>query len=88
MRTSTKLYSSTAVEKAIDKLYEMGYDLVVLEEGSLLEYGKAVMLAPDDNHYSYLFTEIYLNEWSSAYHVDRRRKLPPEYTPEKLTAAV
>ena len=75
MRTSTKLYSSTAVEKAVETLLTMGYEMMEITEGCLLEWGKLVMVAPDDKHYNYIFTEQYLNEWSSAYRVARRSKL-------------
>lgn len=72
MRTSKKLYTSTAVETFISKLLDQGYDLMTIEEGSLLEYGKALLIAPDTKHYNFIIQEKYLNEWSSAYTVNRR----------------
>ena len=72
MRTSNKRYSSAAVEGLIAKCTENGYDLMVVAEGCLLEYGKALLIAPDTRHYNFIIRERYLNERSSAYSVDRR----------------
>lgn len=72
MRTSNKRYSSAAIEGLIAKAIENGYELMTIAEGSLLEYGKALLIAPDTHHYNFIIRERYLNEWSSAYSVDRR----------------
>lgn len=72
MRTSNKRYSSAVVEEFITKCMEDGYEIIVVAEGCLLEYGKALLVAPDVHHYNFIIRERALNCWSSAYSVDRR----------------
>lgn len=72
-RNNNRLFSQAAVSAAIDELIERGYSIAPLP-CSLLD--PCVAIAPDDKHYHFIFDEVYLNEWSSAYRVYRRAKLP------------
>ncbi len=75
---TAKLYSCTAIGQAISKLSDMGYECITLEEGTL-GYGHIFMLSPDENHYHWIFKEVYLNEWSSAHTVRRTAKISKKY---------
>lgn len=66
-------YTAQSVYEAVGKLEEMGYEIVTIE-GCLLD--SYIAIAPDEQHYHYIFRETYLNEWSSAYTVRRYSRLP------------
>ena len=72
MRTSKKLYSMTAVDMALEKLMELGYDIIVME-GSLLD--DYICVASDETLYNFYFYETFLNSQSSAYKMQRFTKL-------------
>lgn len=69
-----KLYSTTAIEKALDFLAGNGYDIITVEEGTL-GYGHIIALAPDDNHYNVEIQEKALNCWSSGHTVRNFSKI-------------
>ena len=66
-------FSQTAATKAAEELSKHGYTFAPLP-GSLLD--PFVAIAPDERHYHIIFEEVALNEWSSAYTISRRAKLP------------
>lgn len=66
------LYSLKAVEQAVNELEKAGYEIIVID-GCLID--SYVCIAPDENHWNYIFYEHYLNEWSSAYKVRRCSKI-------------
>lgn len=72
MRTSNKRYSSAAIEGLVAKCIDSGYELMTIAEGCLLDYGKALLVAPDTHHYNFIIRERPLSAWASAYSVDRR----------------
>ena len=76
-----KLYSTSAISKALDFLANHGYDIITVTEGTL-GYGHIIALAPDDNHYNVEIQEKYLNEWSSGHTVRNFSKISPRI--EKL----
>lgn len=68
-----KMYSYKAVEKFIDeKLIPAGYEIYQIE-GTLVD--SYICIAPDENHYNFIFKEAYINEWSSALTMRRCKKL-------------
>jgi len=66
------IYSQDAVDRAAQKLFKLGYTFHALP-GSLID--PFVAEAPDDHHWNYVFKEVALNEWSSAYTVRKCRKI-------------
>ena len=75
-----KLFKSEAVDKVTDFYLSKNGEVVLLRDGSLLEYGLAVCMAPGFR--SCVIREVYLNAWSSGYKVRTYKKLPKNY--EKL----
>lgn len=72
---SKNLYSMGAIDKLLNELVgNRGYDFIQLRDGVLLD-GDFILVSPDDEHYSYVVREVYLNEWSSAYTVRRTAKI-------------
>ena len=71
-----KLYSTTAIGKALEMLANHGYEIVTVEEGGL-GYGHVIALAPDDDHYNVEIQEKYLNCWSSGHTVRNFSKISP-----------
>lgn len=72
MKTSKKLYSMKAVDKAVEELMEMGYEVIEMQ-GSLLD--DYICIANDDTRYNFYFYEVFLNSQSSAYKMQRFQKL-------------
>lgn len=68
----SNLYTLNAVENALNRLSDMGYEIVTIE-GTLID--NYICLPPDDDHYVWEFYENYLNEWSSAYRYRRSKKI-------------
>lgn len=67
------IYSYKAVEKFIeDKLIPEGYEIELIP-GALVD--SYICIAPDANHYNFIFRETYLNEWSSGLTMRRCRAL-------------
>ena len=59
------IYSYKAVEKFIEeKLIPAGYEIELIP-GALVD--SYVCIAPDENHYNFIFRETYINEWSSIF---------------------
>ena len=54
-----------------------GCEVHCLEEGNL-GLGK-VVIDGGGNYYSYVITEVYLNEWSSGHKVRKYKELPKKY---------
>lgn len=69
----SQLYSCKAVQETIDTLTGKGWDMLQLDEGGV-GYGHIVLLAPDDQHYNFEITEVYLNCWSSGHTIRRFAK--------------
>jgi len=74
-----KLFKMEAVDKVYEFYQSKGGEVIILEEGSLLD-GLVVCIAPGFR--SCVIREVFLNEWSSGYKVRTYRKLPKNY--EKL----
>lgn len=72
MRTSNKLYSMGAVDKAVEELIRMDYEVIEMQ-GSLLD--DYMCIAPNESMYNFYFYEVFLNSQSSAYKVQRFVKL-------------
>ena len=67
------IYSYKAVEKFIaEKLIPAGYEIELIP-GALVD--SYVCIAPDENHYNFIFRETYINEWSSGLTMRRCMKL-------------
>lgn len=63
MKTSSKVYSYTAIENFInDTLIPHGYEIIQVP-GCLVD--NYICYAPDEKHYNFLFLEKPLNAWSS-----------------------
>ena len=71
------MYDYKSVDKLVDKYYQKGGEVITIEEGCLLDYGLAICFG--DNLKTCIITEIYLNEWSSAYKVRFYNKCPKKY---------
>lgn len=69
---------TTVFNQLVNPLVEKGWELRFWNEGCLLD-GDFILQAPDDRHYSYIVTEQYLNEWSSAYRIRKVRKVAQKY---------
>jgi hypothetical protein len=68
------LYTLEAVERFISqKLAPAGYDVRQLP-GSLLD--SYICVAPAPRKYHFIFSEVYLSEWSSGIKMRRYSKLP------------
>lgn len=68
------LYTFDAVNEYIRaKLLPLGYEVWTIP-GSLID--SYVCIAPDEEHYNFVFREEYLNEWSSALSCRRCQRLP------------
>ena len=71
----SNLYSYTAIDSLISTLEnDYGYECCQIFEGTLGS-GNWICVPPDDNHYYYIVSEVYLNEWSSAHKVRKCSKL-------------
>lgn len=71
----SKLYSCNAVESMISILEnDYGYECCQIFE-SVVADGYWICVPPDDNHYHFIISEVYLNEWSSAHKIRRCMKL-------------
>lgn len=77
------LYTQRAVDEAANKLARMGYTFHELP-GSLL--APFVAESPDNNHWNYVFREVYMNEWCSMYSVRKCRKISAAIWKEIATA--
>lgn len=71
-----KLYSYTAVQNLINEINEDDYcDIFTIRDGGLLD--SIVIIS--EKYGCYKCDEVYLNEWSSAYKVTKRRDLPKSW---------
>ena len=68
------LYTITATEEFINKLYALNYTCVQLNEGGV-GIGDWICLSNDSKRYNFIITEVYLNEWSSAQKIRAQAKL-------------
>ena len=68
------LYTLSSIDKLINECMEAGYMMQTCHEGTL-GYGKVVLVAPDEHHWNFVITEVYLNEWSSAHSVRKCRTI-------------
>lgn len=69
-----KLYTYQAVDKFIaEKLAPAGYEIEEIP-GALVD--SYICIAPDAEHYNFIFREEYINEWSSGLSCRRYQKLP------------
>lgn len=68
------LYTLSSIDKLIHDCMEIGYAIETCREG-VLGYGKVVLIAPDERHWNFVITEVYLNEWSSAHSVRKCRTI-------------
>lgn len=69
-----KVYDYKAVDSFVfGKLAPAGYDITCIP-GALVD--GYICVAPDESKYNFVFTEKYLNEWSSGVVMRRCRKLP------------
>ena len=68
------VYSYRSVEQCVyEDLEPMGYEIHVFP-GVLVD--SFICIAPDEQHYNFIFWEEYLNEWSAALTCRRCQKLP------------
>lgn len=72
-----KIYSNSSVDTYVSTLVEKGFDLCVIEEGSLTSYGLAILTKAGKK--SLVITERYLNDWSSGVAIRKYNKLPKKY---------
>ena len=69
-----RLYGYNDTQKFIDSMIEKKWEYIEIDPGSLV-IGHAVLLAPDDKHYNFEITEVFLNGWSSAQKIRRFAKI-------------
>ena len=72
-----KYYEPTAVHEFVQNHLEKGFELTVISDGVLLEWGKAILTKQGMK--TCVITEAALNEWSSAYKVRRYNVTPQKY---------
>ena len=70
-------YDLKDCESLIDEMLEKGCEVNTIEEGCL-GLGK-VVIDGGDKFYSFVITEVYLNDSSSTHKMRRYRKLPKKY---------
>ena len=70
---SKNLYEPKAVYNALVELTEKGYEIVTLEGCLLDDY---ICLSHDKTKYNFFFYEVALNEWQSAYKMQRFSVMP------------
>lgn len=75
MKSLSGFYSLDAVSKATEELREQGYSVEPMNSKTPL-LDSWVCLAPDIQHYNFIFDAIPLNEWSSAYKITRCLNIP------------
>lgn len=82
MKRSNKLYSMPTVNQAVETLGQtQDYRVIVLTGNLLDEY---ICIAPDNDHYNFYFYEVALNEWSSAYKMQRFSGKMPKWLQEHM----
>ena len=71
----SKLYSYNAIDNLISKLgNDYNYECCQIFE-SVVADGYWICVSPDDNHYYFIISEVYLNDRSSAHKIRRCMKL-------------
>lgn len=76
-----KIYTPTTVSALIDAIIEKTEnkaDILQTSEG-VLGMGDWIIQSNDENFYSYVIKEIYLNSQSSGQTIRKYRKLPKKY---------
>lgn len=69
-------YTLDSLKEFIETLVcERGYELEVIDEGSL-GLGLRALIPPTDRQYTYIIREEYLNGWASINKMIKCRKLP------------
>lgn len=82
MSTSKKLYDPKAVDRFVEDLsLNHGYDITIVNGSLLDEY---ICISHDATKYNFYFYEVALNEWSSAYKMQRFSKRMPKFLQEHL----
>ena len=71
-----------AVTEAVETLGQKNDYRVIVLNGCLLD--EYICIAPDDNHYNFYFYEVPLNEWSSAYKMQRFSGKMPKWLQEHM----
>ena len=77
--TNKQYYSSFVVNRLIDNYMSQANapEFYVIDEGTLLEYGLAILTSDDKK--TYIIRECYVNEWTSGYSIRRYNKTPRKY---------
>lgn len=82
MSTSKKLYDSKAVDRFVEDLsLNHGYDITIVNGSLLDEY---ICISHDATKYNFYFYEVALNEWQSAYKMQRFSKRMPKFLQNHL----
>jgi hypothetical protein len=71
-----QLYTSTAVEKLINRYIEKGGQVATIREGSL---GHGTIVCHGDKLKTAVINERYINEWNSGHTIRFYRKMPKTY---------
>ena len=79
-------YSCSAIANLLDQATAFGYTYCPIREGTL-GYGKFVLIAPEHPNPEKIYMNIvveeyYVNEWTSAHHVRKCRKLSKQLLKE------
>lgn len=74
-------FDGSEIAQLIEKLESDGYTMESLEDG-VCGYGKFVMWAPDEKHYSFIVREEALNCWTSVHTIERFTTIYPELRAE------
>ena len=72
------LYSSTAVQKLIEKYQDMGGEVLGISEG-VLGWGQVLLYDLSAKLCFFVIKEQFLNEWSSAHTIRKYHKIPKKY---------
>lgn len=79
MKNDGKIYGAREVMEAIETLRERGFTIHVIRENVVSDdYLCEAPECPKEGYfyYNYIFTAVYLNEWSDGYKMQRCRKVP------------
>lgn len=72
----TTTYTLEACENLINRYYELGGEVVTLEEGCL---GLGLVMCYGDGLKTTIIQEVYLNPWSSGHTIRMYKKMPKKY---------
>lgn len=71
-----KNYSIKYIENLINKYYEKGGEMVILEEGGL---GYGLCMLYGEGLKTTIIKEYYINEWTSGHNIIMYNKMPKKY---------